>query len=129
MKSRFEMDAAVYLEPEDGNVVVRHKKVRNVILLVVLGLAGIGVLALAPSIFRDIQRDETTLWGAMDQILTAEQQDGEEIEIGTVSGSKMKQRAEGIARLIKRRYVPGGLTAPVLALVAGYLIWLLLLGK
>ena len=31
--------------------------------------------------------------------------------------------------LIKRRYVPGGLTAPVLALVAGYLIWLLLLGK
>jgi hypothetical protein len=31
--------------------------------------------------------------------------------------------------LIKHRYVPGGLTAPVLALVAGYLIWLLLLGK
>ena len=102
MKSHFEMDAAVCLEPEEGDVVIHRKKIRNVLLLVVLGLAGIGVLALAPSIFRDIQRDETTLWGAMDQILTAEQQDGEEIELGTVSGSKMKQRAEGIAHLIER---------------------------
>ncbi len=170
MKSRFEMDAAVCLEPAEGDVIVRRKKVRNVILLVVVGLAGIGVLALAPSILRDLRSDETMLWEAMDQILmfviglivlwggafvlarsifspaltfdrqngvlvmgrgkserripfsdlamvavkplalrfgggfevNLVQHDGEEIEIGTVSGSKMKQRAEGIAHLIER---------------------------
>lgn len=31
--------------------------------------------------------------------------------------------------LVKRRYVPGGLTAPALALVAGYLILLLVFGE
>lgn len=53
LKSRFEMDGAVCLEPEQGNVVIRRKKVRSVLLLVFLGLAGVGILLLIPFFIQD----------------------------------------------------------------------------
>jgi hypothetical protein len=68
LESRFDMDGAACLEPTEGNVVVRRKKMRSIILLVVLALAGIGVLALAPMVFRNLLSDDIPWYQKLDQI-------------------------------------------------------------